>query len=270
MDFNFQEQYKSYSNVELLKITERPGEYQQAAVVAAREVLSERTVSAEEEAEAKRYLLDIEQRQQVKKKSVSFNKSDAVDFVSSVLRRTDDTDTGKWVQDFMGDEVETRQELQTRRWVYIILAVSTLQYLWFLYGVVKRIVFNLHYSSHPFGSGMYLTLFSVVYTPVILYLFYKRKRWGWILEFADKLVPGILVLSQVYNYIIYMRTGRGNIFWYILPVIYSALFVIALWNKRISRYFCITDRAKNITLVVVSSISVLFVIAVYVISYMYQ
>ena len=90
MDFNFQEQYKSYSNVELLKITERPGDYQQAAVVAAQQVLSEREVSVEDREFAATHYAELERSQQVNKELVDLYKNKAKDLLEPVLQPKED------------------------------------------------------------------------------------------------------------------------------------------------------------------------------------
>ena len=67
MDFNFYEEYKSYSNFELLKILKQPADYQPAAVDAATLILKEREVSEQENAEVNYHFEAIAQQQQLKK-----------------------------------------------------------------------------------------------------------------------------------------------------------------------------------------------------------
>lgn len=66
MESQFIEKYKSYSNFELLKITQKPDDYQEKAVDAANEILKDRAISEDDLREIEDYYLDIEIKKEEK------------------------------------------------------------------------------------------------------------------------------------------------------------------------------------------------------------
>ena len=70
MNFDFYQQYKNYSNIELLKIVKQPTDYQPAAVAVATQILNERQVTAEEIQFVEQYFQNLNSLANAKKKKI--------------------------------------------------------------------------------------------------------------------------------------------------------------------------------------------------------
>jgi hypothetical protein len=81
MDFDFYDQYKNYSNVELLKICKQPANFQAAAIDAAKEILKSRNVSEEELRKTENYFTAIQTKEQAKKDKINNYKEKAADLL---------------------------------------------------------------------------------------------------------------------------------------------------------------------------------------------
>src|SRR6266487_3556660 len=97
MNFNFYDQYKNYSNIDLLKIVKQPDNYQAAAVEAATQILNERQVSETELQQVDKYFQDIDAKEQLKKDKINFYKEKTVDFLEPVLKPTTEVKPHKWI-----------------------------------------------------------------------------------------------------------------------------------------------------------------------------
>src|SRR5690349_10019781 len=65
MNADFQQEFKDYSTIELLKIVKQPGNYQPAAVAVAHQLLQGRVVTPEEEALAEQHFAHLAFSQRV-------------------------------------------------------------------------------------------------------------------------------------------------------------------------------------------------------------
>src|SRR6476620_10004900 len=97
MNLNFIEEFKNYSNLELLKIIKNPTHYQQAAVEAAQAIISTRSISQQEEDEIKNYFISIETEEQKKKEKILAYKSTIVDAFEPILILDEEVKPSKWV-----------------------------------------------------------------------------------------------------------------------------------------------------------------------------
>jgi hypothetical protein len=97
--------------------------------------------------------------------------------------------------------------------------------------------------------GTYELLVSSVlllYIIVTCFLLYKRKKWGWILLFSEKLFTGIysiffLIIFTLNEYL--PQEELNGFFW---GIIISALFISYLIKKEIYTYFKIDEKEKII------------------------
>lgn len=71
MEFNFHEEYKSYSNIDLLKIVKCPQEYDRKAIAVANQILNERVIAPEEREAVDKYYEDIANRLKAKRRNNS-------------------------------------------------------------------------------------------------------------------------------------------------------------------------------------------------------
>ncbi|GEP95512.1 hypothetical protein [Chitinophaga cymbidii] len=171
MNFDFYEQFREYPNVELLKIIAQPGNYQPQAVEAASRILQDRNVTVEETEEAAQYFGEV----QAKEEKMMAYKEKAKDFLQPVI--------------------QPEATIQPAKWLKILLLLVLLDYLWVLYDAARDLVLFLRCEYCEFDSVFFLlSLLGILYVPFIFFLLWKRKRWGWILLFADS---GIAVVSRL-------------------------------------------------------------------------
>src|SRR6185295_2461365 len=97
MNVDFYQEYKDYSNIDLLKITKRPDDYQPAAVQAATEVLSERVVTPDEIEFVNQYYQEIEDDTKVRKEKIDAYKNKATSFFEPVINPSENVEPDKWV-----------------------------------------------------------------------------------------------------------------------------------------------------------------------------
>jgi hypothetical protein len=227
MTLNFYDEYKNYSNIELLKIIKRPDDYQPTAVEAAKQILQERTVSEDEVSEADNYYQSINKAKQLKKDKVDVYKEKVTDFLEPV--------------------VKPGPEVSPAKWVNILLVAITLQYVWSLFNTARSLISFLKCKTCRFEIITFLPFVSLVYVPVIFYLLFKKRRWGWILLFADNLFVLILQLDNL-SILFQPWVPHGiNVFSLLWPIFLRILFAFFLWRKDITAFFGVNDKTKKQT-----------------------
>jgi hypothetical protein len=238
MTFNFHDQYKDYSNIELLKIVRQPNEYQTDAVEAATSILKERTISETDIQQADTYFEEIEAKAKQKSEKLNSYKEKAADFLQPIIK--------------------PGPEVKPAKWLNILLLFIGLDYLWMFYNSIKRIVSISRCRSCTFDITIVLTIVTLIYVPVIFFLLFKKKRWGWILLFADNLFTFIANLFQSYIFFEYPEFRRDGISAFLLPILIKAVFIFFLWRVPISDFFEVTHKAKKDTAIVTIVIAILF------------
>jgi hypothetical protein len=261
MNFDYHDKYKDLSTLELLKIVRRPNEYQAAAVDEATRILSAREVTPADLEQADRYFHEIDNETQRKTEKINLFKEKAADLFEPALNPT--------------------AEVKPQKWLNLLLLVIGLQYLWALYinitafvRFIKR-VFDCETNgydntsekasywtclSNQFDPFVFFQVLTLVYVPIIFYLLFKRKRWGWILLFADNLFGLISAVSQSYIFFKYYYHGDSMSFF--IPILIKALLVFFLWRNSISDFFSVTKETKKKTAIVTTTITILFILSV--------
>lgn len=239
MNFKFHDQYKDYSNIELLKIVRRPNDYQTAAVDAATLILKEREISQTDIQQIDTYFGELDTKAKLKTDKINSYKDKATDFLEPVLNPSADVKPAKWLN--------------------IFLVFIALDYLWTFYNSIKAFALFSNCYGCTFDITMALSLVSLVYVPVVFYLLYKRKRWGWILLFADNLFTFIARLSQSYLFFKFQEIHRGDTSAFIISILIKAAFVFFLWRVTISDFFGVTHKTKKDTAIAATVIAVFFV-----------
>lgn len=263
MNFDFHDKFKDYSNIELLKIVRQPTEYQVAAVDAATKTLSARDVTQSDLEQVEKYFDEINTETKRKTDKINFYKEKTTDFFEPVLNPT--------------------AEVKPEKWLNILLLVIGLQYLWTLYINISDLIRFLKYvidcKSYGFDSNTetvsYWTCFSsrfnpliffqiltFIYVPIIFYFLFKRKRWGWILLFADTLFGLISIVSQSYIFFKYQQYHHGDTFSFFTQIIIKGLFVFFLWRNYISDFFNVTKEVKKKTAIITTIVTVLFILSI--------
>jgi hypothetical protein len=230
MTFNFLDQYKDYSNIELLKIVRQPNEYQTEAVEAATTILKEREIAETDLQQVDTYFNEIEVKAKIKSDKLNSYKEKATDFLQPIIK--------------------PGPEVKPAKWLNILLLFIALQYLWMFYNSVKRFVSFSKCNSCTFDITMTLTLVTLIYVPVIFFLLFKKSRWGWILLFADNLFTFISQLFQSYIFFEYPEFRSDGISAFLLPILIKAVFIFFLWRVPISDFFGVTKNAKKDTAII--------------------
>jgi hypothetical protein len=243
MTFDFYQRYKDYSNVALLKIVKRPDEYQSAAVQAATQILDQRQITPEEIQFVDQYLQDLEESIKSKKDKIDARKNKLTDFFQPVLAP--------------GEQIEPT------KWVHILLLVISIQYAWSLFTTVKRLVRIIHCDYCRLDFFAIADLLTLLYVPFIFYLLFKRKRWGWILLFADNLFSLIPEVSQTYIFFKYQSVHHGDTVSFLLSIFIKIAFAFFLWRQAISNHFNVSYETKRKTVTVTTIGTLLFILTTY-------
>lgn len=242
MDFNFYEEYKNYPAIDLLKIIKRPGEYQPEAVEAAMKILSEREVSQTDIDAADVYLNDIDSKAEAKAEKIKAYKDKATDFFEPILKPGPDVKPAKWLN--------------------LLLLLIVLQYLWTFYNSTKTFILFLQCRTCDFDLIVALIIFNLLYIPLVFYLLYKRKRWGWILLFADCLFVVITRLIDTFFFFKYQGFNDGGTTALIFPLIIKSAFAFFLWRNDIAGFFGVNDKIKTQTVIITGIFTLLFLVMI--------
>jgi hypothetical protein len=239
MDFDFHQQFKDYSNIDLLKIVRLPANYQPAAVKAAEDILSERQISADEISVADQYIQDIENSEKNKKEKIDVLKHRVTDFLEPVINPSEKVEPDKWVN--------------------ILLLVIGIQYAWTIFKTVKVLIDYFQCTYCTFDIAIVISLWSLIYIPVIFFLLLKRRRWGWILLFADNLFVLISSVSQSYIFFKYQHIHQGDTTSFLVQIFIRAAFVSFLWRNSITEHFGVSYETKKKTALIATTATLLFI-----------
>lgn len=242
MNFDFYQLYKDYSNADLLKIVKQPGDYQTSAITAATQILKERQVTAEEIQFIDDYFHDIESSARIKKEKIETIKTKAADFFEPVLHPSEKVEPNKWVN--------------------MLLLVIAIQYAWTLFKTAKELINFLHCNYCSLDIIFFAELLTLLYVPLIFFLLLKRRRWGWILLFADNLFSLISGASQSYIFFKYQSVHYGDTTSFLLQIIIKTAFVFFLWRDTISNYFSVTLETKKKTAFITIGGTLLFILII--------
>jgi uncharacterized protein YqgQ len=240
MEFDYYNLYAAYSNLELLKIVRQPQHYQEAAVAAAAQLLQERGITEEDQQQVDEYFQSAQLKKEQKTAKVQAYKGQVADFLEPVL--------------------QPQAEINPQKWVNIFLVVLAIQYLWTFFSNARNLV--SYFDFDEYGSVALIWIISILYIPVIFYLVYKKKRWGWILLFADRLLSFIVVLNEL-PWLFDKRIAYRIDSSYLLgKLLVSGAFVFFLWKPVIANYFGATRITKRDTLIITLGLALLFIVIV--------
>lgn len=242
MLFDFKETYKDYTNVALLQIILQPERYQPEAVSAANLLLESRTVTEEERQKAAYLLQESASASAQKKQQQEAFKHKAIDILEPLLR--------------------PGSEVNPQKWLNILLITLILQYLWSIYNASQTILYFVSNDPESLPWEL-LHYFDLIWTPVIIYLIYRRKKWGWILLFGDSLFVVISSIYQTSALVAYLRSNPdGEFLSFFLTLFLHAAFCFFLWRKDIADHFSVKDRLKKKTGIIVAVLSLLLLAAI--------
>ena len=145
------------------------------------------------------------------------------------------------------------------KWLNVILAIVILEYLRLLYIDIKSLGYVLSGQGYPFRMVYFGSYADLLYLPIVYYIFYKRRRWGWIALFVVKLIT--IEPTLLYYFNDYLPTSGADIFPYFLLTIPINIFILLyLWKPAVSSIFKVNDKIKWLTLLSVVLILALLTI----------
>lgn len=231
MDFNFKEKFKNYSNIELLKIIKQADKFQPEAVEIATTILQERTILEEDVQESDAYFESIEHKAKQKTAIINGYKDKANDLFEPIIRPSED--------------------LKPEKWLHIFLIFLCIQYAWTIYNSISDLISFYNCPDCTLDVLLIISYASFFYVPVILYLLFKRRTWGWILIFTESIFIFVLWFANIYMYFKFGAFYGATVstLWSILfSLIIRAGFLIFLWRLPITKLFGVSNKTKKDTL----------------------
>jgi len=147
-------------------------------------------------------------------------------------------------------------------WFGLFLLAYAANYVW---GLLLAINFfkSASYIFEPAPKGWHTILnmrvlyfdiiFSILqigYFSVVLFLLLRQKRWGWILAVGG---AAAFVASRIGQIDIGIRSPElieHDWFGFILPIVLNAVFGVYLLRSEPTRFFGVTDRTRQNTVIV--------------------
>jgi len=181
MDFILK--YTSYSNLELLKIIDNPGDYQPVAVDAAKAIFKSRNLSETEIAIAKEALSALNQEKADKELRNKQLETKVKAFGASVLTTVNPIQT-----EVPGIE-------KTIKIISYFFAFVFLFLVYIEFAVIMDLIENI---ATEFDFSVLVYFFQILIIPTAAILFYKRKKIGW------TLLAGYLLLAAFFSLVFFI------------------------------------------------------------------
>lgn len=233
----FSELYKNYTTAELLEIVQLPSNYQPTAVEAAREILQSRNIS--------------EQDTIIAEKRIQETKAE-LPYIQKQFKR---------YNDYFFNSVDAIHQLGWSNSIPLLLVIT------YAFAIKSALISIYHAFDKNDQYSMALYGISLCIVPFLLYLFFSKSKWFWILLFSDSILG---VFYEIKNLVFSLFTsivGSGNfstiihslvevdcLYFYFttfIMVFIKCLFVYYFSLAEIEAYFKITSRIKyNVVLVV--------------------
>ena len=184
--------------------------------------------------------------------------------------------------DFFEPLLNPTSKVKSENWLNVLLLIIALQYLRTLFintrDFNKFIKFVLDCKSFGFDSSretvsfwtcfsnqfnplIFFQIATLIYVPIIFYLLFKRKSWGWILLFGDNLFGFISIISQSYFFFKYQQLHHINLDSFFTQILIKGLFVFFIWRKYISDFFNVTIETKRKTAIITTIITLVFILS---------
>jgi hypothetical protein len=232
LEFNFYEQFSSYSTGELLAIVQQSDKYQAEAVSAAELLLKERSVSDGERSNAHRHILALEAESQ---------------------QRSDQSEARiKKIAELISPTLSPGKAPSVRRLFYLLLAAYGVSYCWGLYGFVRSQLHLFRCEGCRADFGTLLGVILMAYETVTFFLLVRKRRWGWILAFFNY---SVMILPQLYAFYVWYRMAReiplfsrGDITVAALSVVYPMVMASFLWRRVMTRIFGVDRTTRGYSL----------------------
>ena len=246
MDNEFLQIFSDYTSVELLKITGQADHYQPAAVEAATTILSQRQVSDAETKQANVELSELEAQRKA--------------------------DAEKWTQimDLFQPVIKPTESRVFTNYIIIFCSGLFLKYLWSAYYSVKFLYWFFFKSKEVrFGTTELLEIYSLLFWPLLIYLLWRRERWGWILGLASSIYVIISWLWSLDPVTLYHSLLSRYYIIYFLTLVFTIVlnpaFIYFLCKPDTKELFNIDRSTQRKTIAYTFLASVLFLAAKHII-----
>jgi hypothetical protein len=229
MLFDFNITYQDYSNVSLLLITLQPEKYQPEALHAAKKILESRVVTEMQYAEAEMiWQSEIQKKQQTLKKQ-DMLKEKVLDFFQPILKPT--------------------SAFTPEKWLRLFLLIIILQYIYRSIFMCIGLINIINCENCELGFELLYRLPSLLFIPFVIYLLWKRKKWGWILLFSNSFFITLSVIPDTIAFVAYARSSSDDynfafLVWRLF--LYSGLSFL-LWKENVALLFNVSFRTKKLT-----------------------
>lgn len=254
MDFNFYEQYKSYTNFELLKILKQPGHYQPAAVEAATLILQEREISEQDAVAINDHLAHVAQQEQYNTEKAQLLENKLRGFHQAYMIPLQQN-LVKFVQPYVKPDAQVRPA----KWLDILLILAAIQYASSLLGILPRLTAQyvpgfdvLHYG---FSISTVFDFLYLLVMPVVFFLLLERKPGGWIILFAIYLLLVLIQLPRILTIFNDIHLFDSVLAYcllrvpYFISLTFKCLLLYLLWRKEVADLLNVSGKAKQYTAV---------------------
>jgi len=227
MDFNFYDQFRNYSNVELLRITADPGSYQPAALAAAEKLLKERNISWEDNEATAQYFEERAAGKETREKELQGYKRTIMNVMEPLAPMATAMPPARWFKYFIG--------------VFGVLYVRN-----FYYFVQTQIHFLQCKDCQP-DPIVLLNFIRMSYWTVEFFFFFSNKRWGWILLMVEQVCAVCGIIYQFYWIYKYGHVVYISPLMHVLDMVIPIVFVTFLSRPNVAAFFGISPKVKRRT-----------------------
>jgi hypothetical protein len=250
---NFIEYYKTISNAELLSILEKPADYQDAAIKAAKKEFSDRKLSVEEIKEARQELFE-KQIQKIKQREKEKAVEDKIKKAGQALF--------DGINPFHSAISSTEKNIRI-----IIFAFGIL----FLYQSIIEFKIILLCIKGILGSPLENSFYLLPHLllPIATFMFWKRKMIGWILLASFVVFSTVITIAMLIQSFLWKPSGfatldnlfpRPSTTSYIIPLILFIWTLYILCKTNIREAFSV-DSQKMYASIAISGLLTLLLMA---------
>ena len=241
MKLNFHDIFQQYSTAKLLAILQQPEQYQPEAVAAADNILQERIISPEDRQEAE---------------SLINSPATAPSPLAGKLHAL-----GEKTGSLLDPLLHPQEAVPAQKWLNILLLLMALQYGWVIYRAVQSLRYWWEVDGESVDVSLLFTVLNLAYIPLLFYGLLKKRRWGWILLYADNIFT---LTGQVYQLQILLRFPddyEANTSQLLLLMLIRAAFILFLGRIRIRNLFRISVRTRLSTALLSVLAALLYLLA---------
>lgn len=237
--FNFAEEYKSFTNTDLLQILDRPEEYQEQAIVAAKAELEKRNLTPSA-IQLAREPLEARQAKKIKEQEMINAAKDQIRKAgSSLLDNINPIQEGVFT---------TERLVRILGLCFVVIIIYNLKTNYRLLWTSWK-----DFPKFPFESACIIMPIILLHVGTIFFLF--RKKAGWILSVLHLSFEILLAVYMIFVTISFRPAADDLVYFrqpsfttYILPLLIYGSLLYMLCRKDIRNAFAISSQATLATI----------------------